>query len=92
MGWHIWHTNSFAPFYRAEQDYQKFQDCSDFLKVVMYNNSGGPRMARYIRNVSRTVFADLDPDAALKLSYSLLQYPNEAALAEIPTRVYRQIT
>ena len=21
MGWHIWHTNSFAPFYRAEQDY-----------------------------------------------------------------------
>jgi len=43
-------------------------------------------MARYIRNVSRTVFADLDPDAALKLSYSLLQYPNEAALAEIPTR------
>jgi hypothetical protein len=86
MGWHIWHTNSFAPFYRAEQDYQKFQDYSDFLKVVMYNNSGGPRMARYIRNVSRTVFADLDPETALKLSYSLLQYPNEAPLAEIPTR------
>jgi len=86
MGWHIWHTNSFAPFYRAEQDYEKFQEYSDFLKVVMYNNSGGPRMARYVRNVSRTVFADLTPDAALQLSYSLLQYPNEASLAAIPTK------
>ncbi len=20
-GWHVWHNNSFSPFYRAEQDY-----------------------------------------------------------------------
>lgn len=86
IGWHIWHTNSFAPFYRAEQDYTHFQEYSDFLKVVMYNNSGGPRMARYIRNVTRTVFADLTPEAALQLSYALLQYPDEAPLADIPTR------
>ena len=86
IGWHIWHTNSFAPFYRAEQDYTSFQEYSDFLKVVMYNNSGGPRMARYIRNVTRTVFADLTPEAALQLSYALLQYPNEAPLADIPTK------
>ena len=86
IGWHIWHTNSFAPFYRAEQDYEKFQACSDFLKVVMYNNSGGPRMARYIRNMSRTVWADLTPEAALQLSYSLQQYPNEAPLADIPAK------
>jgi len=24
MGWHIWHNNSFSPFYRAEQDYAEF--------------------------------------------------------------------
>ena len=23
VGWHIWHNNSFSPFYRAEQDYWK---------------------------------------------------------------------
>ena len=45
MGWHIWHTNSFAPFYRAEQDYAAMAGYSDFLKVVMYHNCGGPRMA-----------------------------------------------
>src|SRR5262249_8229425 len=42
IGWHIWHNNSFSPFYRAEQDYAEFSKYSDFLKVVMYNNSGGP--------------------------------------------------
>lgn len=40
MGWHIWHTNSFAPFYRAEQDYAAFGKYEAFLKVVLYNNGG----------------------------------------------------
>ena len=85
MGWHIWHTNSFAPFYRAEQDYQKFREYSDFLKVVMYNNSGGPRMARYISNVNRTIFADLTPELTRQLTYAVQQYGNEASLADLKT-------
>ena len=71
MGWHVWHTNSFAPFYRAEQDYAAFSDYSDFLKVVMYHDSGGPRMARYIRNVNATIFADLTLDQTTELTYRL---------------------
>ena len=85
MGWHIWHTNSFAPFYRAEQDYQKFSDYSDFLKVVMYHNCGGPRMARYIRNVNATLFADLTPEQATEVTYRIQQYSGEATLDRLPT-------
>ena len=85
MGWHIWHTNSFAPFYRAEQDYQKFGAYSDFLKVVMYHTSGGPRMARYIRNIQSTLFADLTPEQTAELTYRLQQYENEAPLDKLPT-------
>ena len=85
IGWHIWHTNSFAPFYRAEQDYQKFQRYSDFLKVVMYNNSGGPRMARYISNVDKTIFADLTPELTQQLTYAILQYGNEPAVGDLKT-------
>jgi hypothetical protein len=85
MGWHIWHTNSFAPFYRAEQDYRAFADYSDFLKVVMYHNSGGPRMARYIRNVNATVFADLTPEQTTEFTYRVQQYGPEAALDKLPT-------
>src|SRR5258708_21542410 len=56
IGWHIWHTNSFAPFYRAEQDYAALSEDSDVLKVVMYHDSGGPRMARYIPHANSTRF------------------------------------
>jgi hypothetical protein len=84
IGWHLWHTNSFAPFYRAEQDYAEFGKYSDFLKVVMYNNCGGPRMAQYIRNVNSTLFADLTPDQTLELTYRLQQYGDEKPLDRIP--------
>ena len=80
IGWHLWHVNSFAPFYRAEQDYQAFGAYSDYLKVVMYNNCGGPRMARYIQNVSSTLFADFTPEEALQLMYRVQQYPGEPPL------------
>ncbi len=84
IGWHLWHTNSFAPFYRAEQDYQAFSKYSDYLKVVMYNNCGGPRMARYVRNVNATLFADFTPEETLQLVYRVQQYPNEKHLEQIP--------
>ena len=85
IGWHVWHTNSFAPFYRAEQDYTKFQAYSDYLKVVMYDNCGGPRMATYIRNINRSIFADLTPDQTLQLTYAFQQYQDEPSLDRLGT-------
>ncbi|HEY3129033.1 MAG TPA: hypothetical protein VGL91_06215 [Acidobacteriota bacterium] len=83
VGWHVWHNNSFSPLYRAEQDYKEFSKYSDYLKVVMYNNCGGPRMAQYVRNVNSTLFADLTPEQALEFIYSVQQYPNEKRLGQI---------
>ena len=83
VGWHIWHNNSFSPFYRAEQDYAEFRQYSDFLKVVMYNNCGGPRLASYIDSVSRTIFGDLPSERVLDLTYKMQNY-QEADLAELP--------
>jgi len=83
IGWHIWHNNSFSPFYRAEQNYAEFSKYSDFLKVVMYNNCGGPRLAQYARNVHNTVFADLSPEQVLEFTYGVQQY-REQSLERIP--------
>ena len=83
VGWHIWHNNSFSPFYRAEQDYSEFRKYSDFLKVVMYNNCGGPRLASYIGSVSRTMFADLPADQVLAVTYKIQNF-NEASLQDLP--------
>ncbi len=84
VGWHIWHNNSFSPFFRAEQDYSKLRQTSDFLKVVIYNNCGGPRLAQYVRNVHSTIFRDAEPEEALQLHYRIMGYGNEANLDKLP--------
>jgi len=52
---------------------------------VMYNNCGGPRMASYVKGVSRTIFGDLSPDDVLNLTYKQQNY-KEASLSELPRR------
>jgi len=84
IGWHIDHNNSFSPFYRAEQDYGKLRQTSDFLKVVMYNNCGGPRLANYLRNMHSTVFRDAKPEEALEFHYRILGYGDEASFEKLP--------
>lgn len=85
VGWHIWHNNSFSPFYRAAQDYAEFRKYSDFLKVVMYNNCGGPRLSSYANSVSQTIFGDFSPEEVLGLTYKLQNYRG-AILAELPRK------
>jgi len=83
VGWHIWHTNSFNPIYRAEQDLAAIAPYSDFLKIVIYNNCGGERMADYIDNVGDTLYADVPKQELLDFHYKVLNY-QEKSLAEIP--------
>ena len=85
VGFHVWHDNSFSPFYRAEQDYSRLRQTCDFLKVVMYNNCAGPRLAEYIGNMQSTIFRDLPPEEVLRLHYDMLGYKGEASLDELPT-------
>jgi hypothetical protein len=84
VGWHIWHTNSFNPIYRAEQDLSAIAPHSDFLKIVIYNNCGGERMAAYVDNVGHTMFADVPPQEILDFHYRVMDY-REKNLTEIPT-------
>ncbi len=85
VGFHIWHSNSFSPFYRAEQDYWALSQSADFLKPVVYNDCGGPRLAEYIRNVHSTVFRDIPSQELLDWHYGVLNYKGEADLSELPS-------
>jgi hypothetical protein len=96
IGWHVWHNNSFSPFYRAEQDYGDYAAYADFLKVVMYNLCGGERLAQYVRGASRSLFADLTPQQTLDLTYAVQQYRGGAlddlAAAGLPADYVRAET
>jgi hypothetical protein len=84
VGWHIWHNNSFNPIYRAEQDLQAIAPVSDFLKVVMYHNCGGERMASYIDSVSKTIYGDVPKQQLLDFHYRVMDYRAEKSLGELP--------
>lgn len=84
VGFHIEHTNSFNPFYRASRSYEELSTMADFLKVVVYNNCGGERYRNFIRNISSTVFRDVPPEELMRLNNHLLNYGNEAALDDLP--------
>jgi hypothetical protein len=83
VGWHIWHNNSFNPIYRAEQDLQELSKYSDFIKVVMYNNCGGERMALYVDNIHTTMFGDLTKQGLLEMNYAEMGL-REGSYEEIP--------
>ncbi|HYA98206.1 MAG TPA: hypothetical protein VEH49_08935, partial [Methylomirabilota bacterium] len=84
VGWHIWHNNSFNPIYRAEQDLQELSRYSDFLKMVMYHNCGGERMANYTRSIGRTLYGDVPAEELLEFHYRVLGYAHEKPLGELP--------
>jgi hypothetical protein len=83
VGWHIWHNNSFSPFYRAQQDIKELSKCSDFLKMVMYHNCGGERMASYVDSVTGNIYGDLPKQEALDFNYRVLDY-RERSFEQIP--------
>jgi hypothetical protein len=84
VGWHIWHNNSFSPIYRAEQDLSEISKYSDFLKMVMYHNCGGERMAGYIRSVGKNIYGDVPAEELLDFHYRVLDYKKEKSMADIP--------
>jgi hypothetical protein len=84
VGWHIWHNNSFNPIYRAEQDLSEISRYSDFLKMVMYHNCAGERMAGYIRGAGATLYGDVPLQELLDFHYRVLDYKQEGKLADIP--------
>jgi len=84
VGFHIEHTNSFNPLYRASRSYEELATIADFLKVVVYNNCGGERYRNFIRNISSTVFRDVPPAELMLINNHLLNYANEAPIDELP--------
>ena len=83
VGWHIWHNNSFNPIYRAEQDLRELSKYSDFIKVVMYNNVGGERMALYADNIGSTLYGDLSKRSLIDFNYAVMGF-EEGSYAQIP--------
>jgi hypothetical protein len=74
FGIHVWHNITMSPFYRAEQDLARLSEGSDFLKLAIYNNCGGARLASYIESVGETIYGDVPAQELLQFHYDTLNY------------------
>jgi hypothetical protein len=83
VGWHIWHNASFNPIYCAEQDWRELSNYSDFIKVVMYNNCGGERMALYVDNIGSTLYGDLSKQDLTEFTYKVMGF-KESSYEQLP--------
>lgn len=83
VGWHIYHNLSFSPFYRADQDYASLGECSDFIKVVAYNNCAGPRFYTWIENIGKTLFAGVPAEQIYSVMAGILDL-EEVDLNDLP--------
>jgi len=74
FGFHIMQNMTFSPFYRAEEDFSKTRDYTDYLKLATYNNAAGPRMKSYLNRLGATVFHDAEPKDFLQFYYKIMNY------------------
>jgi hypothetical protein len=89
FGSHIFPNHSMNPVFRAEQDLGVLAGYHDFIKVPMYYNCGGPRIASYIESVGETIWGDIPAEELLQFHYRVLNY-DEAPYREIRrTGLYR---
>ncbi len=84
VGWHIYHNYSFSPFCRASGDYARYAEFSDFLKVVLYNATGGPRLNSWVHRACKSLFADTTPERIYPVLADMMGL-NEAGLSDLPT-------
>jgi hypothetical protein len=84
FGFHIMQNMTFSPFYRAEEDYSRTKNYTDYLKIATYNNAAGPRLAAYLDRLSSSIFHDATPKDFLPFFYKIMNY-QEGSIDEIPT-------
>jgi len=77
FGSHIWPNMNMSPMIRAEQNISDLTPYHDFLKVAMYHNCGGPRLASYVESVSQSVWGDVPPDELLQFHYRVMGFSED---------------
>lgn len=82
FGFHMVQKITFSPFYSAADDYARIRHYADFVKIATYSNSGGERMAGFIRGLASSVFADSSPETLAPVYYDMMGY-TEKPYAEI---------
>jgi len=83
-GWHIEHSTTFSPLYRAEKEIKEMDGYTDILKEVMYHNCAGERMIQRVINREQPgIYGDFTKEELLMdFQYKVMNF-RERALDQI---------
>lgn len=85
VGWHLYHNYSLSPFCRASSDYGRWAEFSDFLKLTVYNATGGPRLNSWVKRSCQALFADTSPEKIYPVLMDMMGFdegPLEGLISE----------
>jgi hypothetical protein len=79
VGWHVYHRGtSWDPIFRAEMEYAKMVQYSDWIKPVVYHDVAGPRIRRDIDGLQKTILRELEGSQILSMIYACMGYNPDA--------------
>ena len=84
VGWHVWHHNSFSPWYRAQMDFARIGTFSDFVKPVLYKDAAGYRLHHYVSTLVQRVFRGMNPQTVFDLIRGSLGYDEDVKFDDLP--------
>jgi len=62
----------YSHMFRADADLKALTGFTDFMKFYVYSNVGGPRTAKYIDNLSSSLFADVPREQLLQFVFRIM--------------------
>jgi hypothetical protein len=84
VGWHVWHHNSFSPWYRSQMDFSRIGTFSDFVKPVLYKDAAGYRLHHYVSTLVQRVFRGVSEQTVFDLLGSTLGYDENVKFDDLP--------
>lgn len=84
VGWHIWHHNSFSPWYRSQVDFSRMAAFSDFVKPVLYKDCAGYRLHHFVSTLVRRVFRGVSEQTVFDLVRASLGYDEDVRFEDLP--------
>lgn len=84
FGIHVFHWQSWDPFYRANINYEKMANYADFIKPVIYHDVAGLRAKKDLEFWNATWLKEFMPEQTLNMMYAIMNY-NDAGLPDWST-------
>ena len=84
VGWHIWHHNSFSPWYRSQIDFTRYAPFSDFIKPVLYKDAAGYRLHHFVSTITKRIFRGTSEQTVFDLVRTSLGYDEAVRFEDLP--------